>query len=129
VKRYDKIILFALLVAFAFGIFITARSAMSTYVTFAQAKESGRSVQVKGLALEGTLEELEAEKYAFHMQDDAGEIVRVVAQGNQPVNLFEADSVVVKGKYNGSEFEAQTILVKCPSKYEAEEHPEEIRKE
>ena len=63
------------------------------------------------------------------MQDDAGEIVRVVAQGNQPVNLFEADSVVVKGKYNGSEFEAQTILVKCPSKYEAEEHPEEIRKE
>jgi len=129
VKRYDKIVLFALLLVFAFGLFITARSAMSTYVTFADAKESGRTVQVKGQALAGTLQELGEEKYSFHMQDDAGEVVRVVAYGKQPDNLLAADSVVVKGKYNGSEFEAQTILVKCPSKYEAEEHPEEIKKE
>lgn len=128
-KRYDKVLLLALLFAFAAGIFITARSAMSTYVSFAQAREAGHAVQVKGRALAGTLQEAETGKYAFQMQDDSGEIVRVVAYGELPANLFEAESVVVKGKYSDGAFEAQAILVKCPSKYEAEEHPEGIKKE
>ncbi|NLZ94053.1 MAG: cytochrome c maturation protein CcmE [Firmicutes bacterium] len=128
-KRYDKIILLLLLVVFAVGIFLTARNALSTYVTFADAQATSRAVQVKGVAIEGTVEELGPEKYAFDMKDNNDEIVRVVANGEVPANLFEAESVVVKGKYQDSEFIAQNILVKCPSKYEAEEHPEEINKE
>ncbi|NLZ39248.1 MAG: cytochrome c maturation protein CcmE [Firmicutes bacterium] len=128
-KRYDKTVLLLLLVVFGVGIFLTARNAMSTYVTFAEAQATDRAVQVKGLAVEGTVEELGSEKYAFKMEDNNGDIVRVVASGEIPDNLLEAESIVVKGKYQNNEFIAQNILVKCPSKYEAEEHPDDIKKE
>ncbi|MCR3922333.1 MAG: cytochrome c maturation protein CcmE, partial [Firmicutes bacterium] len=70
-----------------------------------------------------------AKKYSFVMEDANGEIVRVVASGKTPVNLFDAESVVVRGIYSGEEFLAQDILVKCPSKYEAEEHPDDVEKQ
>ena len=128
-KKYDKMILIILLVVFGAGIFMTARSAMSTYVTFADAKETDRSVQVKGLAVNGTIQDISDDKYSFQMEDTTGGVVRVIATGTMPVNLFEAESVVVTGKYNGEVFEANKILVKCPSKYEAQEHPDDVEKE
>lgn len=127
-KRYDKIVLLILLVVFGVGIFMTARNALSTYVTFAEAKATERAVQVKGLAVAGTLEELTDGEYVFQMEDQNGEVARVVASGQAPDNLFAAESVVAKGKYSGADFLADNILVKCPSKYEAEEHPDEIEK-
>ncbi|HHX75031.1 MAG TPA: cytochrome c maturation protein CcmE [Firmicutes bacterium] len=127
-KRYDRIVLFLLFAVFAAGIIVTARGAMSTYVTFAEARESGRSSQVKGLAVAGTAEELDDNSFSFHMQDDSGEIIPVVARVKMPANLFEADSVVVTGRFEGDVFVAGKILVKCPSKYEAE-HPAEVKKE
>jgi cytochrome c-type biogenesis protein CcmE len=37
-----------------------------------------------------------------------------------PVNLFEAEYIVVKGRFEGEEFISKNVLVKCPSKYEAQ---------
>ena len=127
-KKYDKVVLVLLLLVFGVGIFMTARNALSTYVTFSEAKATTRAVQVKGSAVAGTLEELDDDRYVFLMEDSNGEVVRVVAGGQAPDNLFEAESVVAKGKYDGEDFLAQNILVKCPSKYEAEEHPAEVQK-
>lgn len=120
-KRYDKIILLVLLVVFGGGIFMTARNAFDSYVTFAQAAESNRSVQVKGVAIDGTVRELDENTFTFEMEDMSGQVLRVRRTGIIPVNLFEADNVVVKGRYKDGEFVAQQILVKCPSKYEAQE--------
>ncbi|NLN07784.1 MAG: cytochrome c maturation protein CcmE [Firmicutes bacterium] len=127
-KRYDKIVLVLLFVVFTAGVIITARGAMSTYVTFAEARRSGRPAQVKGLAVAGTAEEIDSNAFSFHMQDENGEIVPVVARVKMPANLFAAESVVVTGRFEGDVFAASKILVKCPSKYEAE-HPASVKKE
>lgn len=122
-KKYDKLILVALLVVFGAGIYFTAQSAFTSYVTFAQAKESYRSAQVKGTPMGGTLRELDDDRFSFEMKDMEGSVYRVVAKGMIPVNLFEADYVVVKGRFEGEEFVSKNVLVKCPSKYEAEQPP------
>lgn len=127
-KRYDKIVLVLLFVVFAAGVIITARGAMSTYVTFAEARRSGRPAQVKGHAVAGTAEEIDSNAFSFHMQDENGETVPVVARVKMPANLFAAESVVVTGRFEGDVFTASKILVKCPSKYEAE-HPAGVKKE
>ena len=49
-------------------------------------------------------------------------------------NTPEAVSIVAIGKYQGTHFEASQLLVKCPSKYQAEsdkgaEHPDGVPRE
>jgi cytochrome c-type biogenesis protein CcmE len=121
VKKYDKFILVVLLLVFGFGIFFTARSAFSSYVTFAEAAESNRNVQVKGVALEGTLQELDADSYSFELEDMSGVTHRVMATGMIPVNIFEVEYIVVQGRFTDETFTAKQVIVKCPSKYQVEE--------
>lgn len=121
-KRYDKLILVLLLFVFGTGIFVTARSAFDRYVSFAYAQESGRNVQMRGKAIEGTLELIDKETFAFDMLDLEDTVVRVYRNDSFiPVNLFDADAIVVKGAAKGDVFYANKILVKCPSRYVAVE--------
>ena len=119
-KRYDRAILVALIVVFAAGIFFTARGALSTYVTFAEAKETGRAVQVKGTAVPGSLRRVDDKNFSFELKYLSGSVFTVTYEGSLPVNLFESDFAVVKGRFYGGKFAAGSILVKCPTKY----HPE-----
>lgn len=120
-KKYDKMILILLLVAFGVGIFFTTKNMFNTYVNFAYAEASNRSVQVKGKAVEGTLETIDEKNFAFDMLDMEGRGARINARGVVPANLFEAEHVVVKGRFEGDIFKANQILVKCPSKYQPKE--------
>lgn len=120
-KKYDKIILILLLVVFAAGIGFTARQAFETYVPFAEARESGRAVQVKGTPVDASLIEYEGDTFSFELVDMEGETQRVTHTGTLPQNLFEADYVVVNGRFDGDEFVGSQLLVKCPSKYAPEE--------
>ena len=119
-KRYDRAVLVLLLLVFAAGIVFSARNAMTPYVTFAEARKMDRTVQVKGLALSESLTAL-ADGYSFRMEDDNGEVVRVLVAGSVPDNLFAGESIVVTGS-SPTGFAAAQVLVKCPSKYEAEKH-------
>lgn len=119
-KRYDKIVLLALLLVFAVGGYRSISSALTPYVTFAYADESARSVQVKGNAVDGTIALNQEEgSFTFSMRDAEGGTARVYHKGPLPQNLLDADSVVVVGRFVEGTFIAQRILVKCPSKYEA----------
>ncbi|MCL4462911.1 MAG: cytochrome c maturation protein CcmE [Firmicutes bacterium] len=120
-KRYDKLILVVMIVVFGVGIFFTARGAFESYVSFAAAAESGRNVQIKGVAIPGSLQGIDGETFSFEMTDMEGSVYRVTHTGNVPVNLFESDNVVVKGRFENRQFMAHAILVRCPSRYEAEE--------
>ena len=120
-KKYDKIILVVLLLVFATGIGFTARQAFESYVTFAEARESARAVQVKGIPIDGTVVEYDSETFSFEMEDLAGETQRVTHTGDIPISLFEADNVVANGSFDGDDFIATQLLVKCPSKYAPEE--------
>jgi cytochrome c-type biogenesis protein CcmE len=44
----------------------------------------------------------------------------VIYRGVIPGNFDQATSIVAIGRYQGDHFEAEQLLVKCPSKYQAE---------
>lgn len=116
-KRYDRLVLISLVAIFSLGIFMTARSAFSSYSTFAEANEHRRTAQVKGVAVDGSWRESGANSYTFELKDMAGQSHIVARQGFLPPNLFEAEYVVVIGRFEGAVFAARNILVKCPTRY------------
>jgi cytochrome c-type biogenesis protein CcmE len=121
VKRYDKLVLLLLLAVFAVGGYRTIISAMTPYVSFAYAEQAAKSVQVKGYPIEGSIMLLENEAFSFVMEDLEGGNATIYHKGTIPQNLMEAESVVVVGRFEDGGFVAQNILVKCPSKYQAQQ--------
>ena len=53
------------------------------------------------------------------MKDEEGAAMKIMHTGTKPLNFEHAEKIVVIGKYNTikKQFNADKILVKCPSKY------------
>ncbi len=116
-----KVILVVVVVA-AFAVFAVGafRSALTPYVTFAEATQRGGSVQVSGTADKKTAAiDAESGVFRFDLTDRAGQTMPVQFAGSPPGNFDDAESVVVVGTLHDGVFEARKILVKCPSKYQA----------
>ncbi len=58
-------------------------------------------------------------EYGFMVIDKDGTKMSVTNRGTKPQNFEQAEQVVMLGKYraDGKLFEADKVLVKCPSKY------------
>lgn len=89
----------------------------------------GQRVRVNGSVVEGS-EDWNAEEVTlkFSIRDESGEALPIVFYGPRPDNFQRAASAIIEGELlpDGT-FEAQTLLLKCPSRYE--EDPEEIQVE
>ncbi|MGI6558554.1 MAG: cytochrome c maturation protein CcmE [Limnochordia bacterium] len=93
-------------------------SGLTPYVDFAQAKKSSRTVQVLGILLPQTVEDETGLR--FFLRDDHGEVMPVVYHGARPFGFDGAERVGAVGIYKDGVFQAQRLLVKCPSKYRGE---------
>ena len=117
-----KVRLFAGIAAIAvFGVLglLNFKNSMTPYVTFAEAKEAGRTVQVAGFPDHKNAGlDADAGLFTFTIENEEGERLRVEYPGGKPGNFDQAQSVVVIGRCDGEVMEAKQILVKCPSKYE-----------
>ena len=96
--------------------------AASPYVTIAEArKTSGDSLHLPGDLIKGTVSNDRVNGVIrFAITDTNGERIEVVYDGSVPSNLSDATRIVAIVKLQGSQFIANKLLVKCPSKYEAE---------
>ncbi len=56
-------------------------------------------------------------RFSFYMIDGKGKKSRVVYQNAKPQDFEKSEKVVVIGKMKGDYFLAQSLLLKCPSKY------------
>ncbi len=65
---------------------------------------------------------------SFDVTSDTGERLPVVFNGPKPDQMREGAEAIIEGKYNGESFQAQTLLLKCPSRYE-EQGIEEVQVE
>ena len=86
----------------------------------------GERVRVNGNVVEGTEDWNPKElTLKFTIADEKGDQLPIVFYGPRPDNFQRAASAIVEGELlaDGS-FEAETLLLKCPSRYE--EDPEEI---
>jgi cytochrome c-type biogenesis protein CcmE len=91
------------------------------YVNFNEAKTKTRTVEVQGVWMKNRESKFENNKFTFFMKDKDSTEMKVVFDGAKPNNFEVAEGVVVKGKVRDGVFEANEILTKCPSKYEAKE--------
>ena len=117
-----KIILAVVLLAAAAAVGVTSfKKTMTPYIGFTEARSASGLVQVNGkLADKDYILKPQEQFLRFNLRDDHGEVMPVEYRGVIPGNFDQAVSVVAIGKYEGDHFEAQQLLVKCPSKYQAE---------
>jgi cytochrome c-type biogenesis protein CcmE len=108
-----------ILLSIVFGYYGLSAS-MRPYTTMiAEAKDSGRGVQLAGFL--GSTGEYNAEgKFTFLLQDSSGQKISVIYSQPKPSNFEQAVSIVAIGNYDvkSGNFIAESLLVKCPSKYQ-----------
>jgi cytochrome c-type biogenesis protein CcmE len=114
-----------LIIALAIGIIISTYADSSTYGSFNDAKESTSELHVVGqLNKEKDLfydPKQDANYFSFYMRDNEGRESKVVFNGSKPQDFERSEQIVLTGKMVGNEFHASKILMKCPSKYTADE--------
>jgi len=117
-----KVLLAIGMIAVAVGVGLTSfKKTMTPYISFAEAKHANGLVQVNGkLADKNYVLKRDEQFLEFKLKDSKDEILPVVYRGVIPGNFDQAESVVAIGHYRGDHFEAEELLVKCPSKYQAE---------
>ena len=113
-------------VALVIGLLIATSFSGSTsdYLTIAEVKaldvEQVRDSRVSGAIVPNSVEWNTRELHlTFEIEDETGTLP-ISYHGPQPDMLVDAVEAVAIGKYDhgGQVFEAQELLMKCPSKYE-----------
>ena len=117
-----KVILALGLVAVGAAVGVTSfRKSVTPYISFSEARRATGLVQVNGQIADKDYVIKPQEQYLrFNLKDQKGEVMPVVYHGVIPGNFDQATMVVAIGRYKGDRFEADQLLVKCPSKYQAE---------
>lgn len=111
----------AIVVAAAIWLMSSFSESLTAYVSFDEAKQKDRRVQVIGSIIKNDVRyDTDSLQLVFDVQDDAGTIMTVVYAGAMPGNFDQATKVVCKGKYTDGRFVADNLLLKCPSKYQGE---------
>jgi len=94
---------------------------LTPYVSFADARRDGGYVQVNGkLADQNITTDGNRGTVVFHLKDSKGEVMEVLYHGVKPANFEMATNIVALGSYRDGRFDSDKLLVKCPSKYQAE---------
>lgn len=95
-------------------------SNLTPYVTFAQAREAKGTVQVMG-SLDKKSISPDQRSLQFTIVSKEGERMPVVFNSTRPANFEDAIEVTAIGSYENGTFQADNLLVKCPTKYKGTE--------
>ena len=126
-KRNHRYYLFGgvLLLAFAGFSLSSFKQTLTPYVSYEQAREAERIVQVAGGLQKGSSKYVAQEEslYFTILDPKTRETLRIRYKGLKPANFEDAISIVAIGRYDegSQQFAADKLLVKCPSKYQGAE--------
>lgn len=114
------------LIAIAITVIITLASDYSQYETFSSAKgETKKDFQVVGYLSKNKEmyydPHVDPNYFTFYMKDKDSVECKVILYNSKPQDFEKSEQIVVTGKMKGSDFEAKSILMKCPSKYKADQ--------
>lgn len=111
-----------LILAFAGFALASFQQALTPYVPFDTARTSTGVVQVAGGLVQGSSSyDDTSHSLLFELLDEeSGDTLPVRYEGLKPANFEDAVSIVAIGSYSAEAgtFEADKLLVKCPSKYQ-----------
>lgn len=123
-------ILVILVIAAAIGILVSTAGDASTYVGFGEAYDMAVTGNKRDIHVVGQLKKDDAGNivgieqgvdmvsFSFVMIDEKGREQKVFYNQPMPQDFTKSEKVVVIGSYNGRNFNATKILLKCPSKYQ-----------
>lgn len=144
-KKSNRKILIAILVLLGSVGFLIYRGLAETsvyYMTVSELKTSplglkvtpNQAVRVGGLVVDGTIDYNQTDlklRFVIKDENDPQQSITALYSGAKP-DAFEPEiEALLEGTYDRANnlFTADTLLVKCPSKYESEqENPQEVRK-
>jgi len=119
-------------IAIAIGIIVSTADDASTYVGFNEALSMSTSGIKNEIHVVGQLKKDQKGKivgikegddrvsFSFIMVDDQGKEQKVYYNQPMPPDFTRSEKVVVVGSYDGDDFNASKIILKCPSKYQEE---------
>ncbi|MGK7393529.1 MAG: cytochrome c maturation protein CcmE domain-containing protein [Candidatus Cyclobacteriaceae bacterium M3_2C_046] len=119
-KKFHLLLIISM--ALMVSIFFSTTQSTSQYADFSQAVRD----QQQEYTVVGQLNRQKAIQYnpqinpnlvTFYMKDKSGKELKVVLNQSKPQDMERSEDIVVKGKYKNDAFYANTILLKCPSKY------------
>lgn len=108
------------IVGFTTLLMVNFSNSISTYTNFedAQNRESahvvGRWEDSKAYGFS-----IEDKQFTFYMEDEQGNVRKVIYPRPKPNNFEQAEKLVVIGSMQNGVFYANDMLMKCPSKYNA----------
>jgi cytochrome c-type biogenesis protein CcmE len=107
------------LLGFASLLFLNFGDQVGGYMSFEEASETGARAHVVGqwVQTEQTQYDPAQNLFTFYMKDDRGAVRQVRYANPKPASFEDAEKLVVEGYLQGDVFEAEHILMKCPSKY------------
>lgn len=113
-----------IIIAAAILVFTSFSKSLTPYVSFAEAQETDKRVQVIGEVLKDRVQyDADSLRLVFDLIDAEHESdtpMTVVYAGAMPGNFDQAERIVCKGQFRDGVFHADELLLKCPSKYEGE---------
>lgn len=127
-----KYIATIVIIAIAITIVISMAGDASSYVSFSEAKELSEKGFKKSIHVVGELpkttsgeivgiqESPDKLSFKFQLVDENGFKQQVLHANPVPTDFTKSEQVVIVGAYNGDNFIAEKILLKCPSKYQEE---------
>lgn len=111
-----------ILIAVAIGAIISLVGDAATYADFKTAEQfPDREFQVVGQLNKDKAiaydPKSNANEFSFYLVDNSGMERKVVFNGAKPQDFERSEQVVITGHTKGEHFQADKILMKCPSKY------------
>lgn len=111
-----------IVIAISIGAIMASLSSSSTYASFSEAQSNPEQEYHVVGKLNKEKEtiyapELDANLFTFYMVDNNGAEKKVQLHKSKPQDFERSEQLVIIGKCNGDVFEANDILMKCPSKY------------
>jgi cytochrome c-type biogenesis protein CcmE len=111
-----------LLIAVSIGAIMASLSGSSTYANFNEASANpGSEYHVVGKLNKNKETRYEPHEdpnlFTFYMVDNDGAEKKVILHKSKPQDFEHSEQIVIIGKCEGNNFQANDILMKCPSKY------------
>lgn len=118
-------------IAIAIAIIVSTAGDASTYVDFSKAEQMAMNGDNGSIHVVGTLKknesgeiqemayqpEIDPNYFVFTLLDNNNREQKVVYRSPKPLDFDKSEQVVIIGKMDKDHFEAEKILLKCPSKY------------
>jgi len=115
-----------IIIAVAIGFIITLASDYSQYETFTSAKgETKKDFEVVGYLVKNKEMYYDPQQdpnyFTFYMKDKDSVQCKVILYSPKPQDFDRTEQIVVTGRMKGDDFEAKSVLMKCPSKYKQDQ--------